>query len=563
MNLADLIAVARGDKRADLIFRNANLINTFTGEIEKGDVAICQGHIAGIGQYDNAGETVDLRDDYLSPGFIDGHVHVESSMLHPSQYATMVVPRGTTSIVSDLHEIANACGIDGIRFILDCARDLPLDFFFLAPSCVPATHMETASVSLEAADIAKLMRWKKNIGLGEMMNYPGVISGYKPVLDKIIAAHNYIIQGHAPGLSGKQLNAYISAGIYSDHESTTYKEGKEKLGRGMYLMIREGSSEKNLAELLPLVTDRTWQRCIFVVDDRSCYDLLSDGDVDAVVRKAIRLGLDPVRAVQLATLNPAQYHRLHNLGAIAPGYRANLMTIKDLRTLAIDRVYFNGKLVASGGKLLGQLENKTSQRLLKSVNIRTLTLRSLELNITIESYPVIEIIPGQIVTKKTMIKMPQGIFHPDIANDILKAVVVERHKASGNIGKALVKGLGLKSGAIASTIAHDSHNVVVVGASDRDILAAIKAIDKMQGGLVVCKDGKAIAQLPLPLGGLLSLDPAEKVSSSFEEVEQAACSLGNLPPAPFALLSFIALPVIPELRVTDKGLVDVIQFKLI
>jgi adenine deaminase len=563
MNMADLIAVARGDKPADLIIKNGRIINTFTAEIEKGDVAIFGGRIAGIGKYDKAEEIIDLKGVYLAPGFINGHIHIESSMLHPSQYARSVVPHGTTSIVTDLHEITNVSGAAGIKFVLNCARSLPVDFFFKAPSCVPATHMETAGASIEADEIARLLRLKGNAGLGEMMNYPGVINGFAPVLDKIQAASGKVIDGHAPGVSGLQLNAYIAAGIYSDHEVTTFEEGKEKLRRGMYLMIREGSSEKNLSTLLPLVTDDTWQRCMFVVDDRTCSDLLTDGDVDAVVRKAISLGLEPIRAIQLATITAAGHHRLYNLGAIAPGYRANMMTIKDLKKLKIDRVFFNGKLAAGGGKYLGRTSGKSPEQLLKSVHIKTPSTETLKLRIGGEPFPVIEIIPGQIVTRKTMVKLPEGIFKADTGKDILKVVVIERHKASGNIGIGLVKGFGIKSGAIASTIAHDSHNLVVAGTSDEDILAAVKAVEEMQGGLVVCRGGKPIARLPLPLCGLLSLDPAEKVSKQFNEVEEAAHTLGSLPPAPFALLSFIALPVIPELRVTDKGIVDVLQFKLI
>ncbi len=563
MNMSDLIAVARGDKPADLVLKNGRIINVFTGEIEKADVAVFGRCIAGIGKYAKAEETIDLKGDYLAPGFINGHIHIESSMLHPSQYARSVVPHGTTSIVTDLHEIANVSGAAGIKFVLNCARSLPLDFFFKAPSCVPATHMETAGASIEANEIKRLLRLKGNAGLGEMMNYPGVINGFARVLDKIRSAQGKVIDGHAPGVSGSQLNAYVSAGIYSDHEVTTIEEGREKLRRGMYLMIREGSSEKNLSTLLPLVTDSTWQRCMFVVDDRTCSDLISDGDVDAVVRKAISLGLDPIRAIQLATITAAGHHRFHDLGAIAPGYRANLITIKNLKTLKIDKVFFNGKLAAGGGKYLGRTSARTPQELLKSVHIKKLSAEALRLGIGSAPFPVIEIIPGQIVTRKTIVKLPQGIFKADTGKDILKAIVVERHKASGNIGIGLVKGFGIKSGAIASTIAHDSHNLVVVGTSDEDILAAVKTIEEMQGGLAVCRGGRPIARLPLPLCGLLSLDPAEQVSKQFNEVERAAFTLGNLPPAPFALLSFIALPVIPELRVTDKGIVDVLQFKLI
>ncbi|MCX6004242.1 MAG: adenine deaminase [Chloroflexi bacterium] len=563
MSLSELIAVARGDKSADLILKNASIVNVLNTSIEKGNVAIYDGHIAGIGDYAKASEIVDLKGDYLSPGFINGHIHIESSMLHPAQYARAVVPHGVTSISTDLHEITNVSGFDGIRFVMDCARDLPLDIFFQAASCVPATHMETAGASIGATEVKKLLKWKNNIGLGEMMNYPGVINAFKPVIDEIEAAKGHVIAGHAPGLSGRQLNAYISARIYSDHETTELEEGREKLARGLNLMIREGTSEKNLATLLPLVTEKTWHRCMFVVDDRSCSDLLQDGDVDAVVRKAIKLGLDPIRAIQLVTINPSHYFRLHDLGRIAPGARANLVTIRDLKKLDIDMVFFNGKLVAKGGKYLGPVVEKTPSRLLKSVNIKPFSVRKLELNITGDEFPVIEIIPGQIVTKKKMLKLPKGIFKPDTAKDLLKAVVVERHKATGNIGIGIVKGFGLKSGAIASTIAHDSHNVVVVGTSDKDIYAAVKTIEDMHGGLAVVKDGKAIATLPLPVSGLLSLDPAEKVSAQFDNVEKVAATLGKLPPAPFAILSFLALAVIPELRLTDMGIVDVLQFKLI
>lgn len=563
MILPELIAVARGDQLADLILKNASIINTFTAEIEKGNVAIYQGKIAGIGNYTRATETIDLKGDYLAPGLIDGHVHIESSMLHPCQYAKVVVPHGVTSIITDLHEITNVSGINGIKFVMDCARNLPLDFFFMVPSCVPATSMETAGASIEAPQVLKLLRWKWNLGLGEMMNYPGVINAFDHVIRKIEISRGKLTSGHAPGLTDRQLNAYISAGIYDDHETTTLEEGREKLRRGMQLLIREGSSEKNLATLLPLVTDRTWKRCTFVTDDRSCSDLLSDGDVDAVVRKAIRLGLDPVRAIQMATLNPAEHFRIHDLGGIAPGYRANLITIKNLQTMEIDMVFYDGKLSAKGGSYLHEVRGKTPRELMKSINIKNFDIRALTLEVAREHFPVIEIIPGQIVTKKSMLKIKQGIFQADLQNDILKAVVVERHQATGNIGIGLVKGFGLKRGAIASTVAHDSHNIVVVGANDADIYAAIQTIKEMNGGLVVCQDSQPVARLVLPVSGLLSLEPADKVSKQFDQLEKTAAALGDLPPAPFTLLSFLALPVIPELRLTDMGIVDVLQFRLI
>jgi adenine deaminase len=408
-----------------------------------------------------------------------------------------------------------------------------------------------------------------------MMNFPGVVSGNEEVLKKINAAKGRVIDGHAPGLAGKELNAYLSAGILSDHESTTLEEGKEKLRRGMYLMIREGSSEKNLDALLPLVTDNTYKRCFFVVDDRSCSDLLQEGDIDAVVRKAISRGLEPVRAIQMATINAAEYFRLHHRGGIGPGYIANLITITDLAKLEMDMVFYQGKLVAKQGKPFFPLYPITLE-LRDTVRIKPHTVESLKIPLpqrerlgegepSEESYPVIEIIPGQIVTKKAVetMKVVDGVMMPDVERDILKLVVVERHKASGNIGVGLVKGFGLKKGALASSVAHDSHNIIAVGADDLEILKAIEEINRLQGGLLVCANLEILASLPLPIAGLLSPEPLDVVVSQHEKVEKAAASLGNLPPAPFSILSFLALPVIPELRLTDLGLVDVNEFRLI
>jgi len=352
VNLKKLISVARGETPADLVLKNAGIINTFIGEVEQGNVAICGGRIAGIGDYEQAREVVDLKGSYLAPGLINGHTHIESSMLHPVRYAQAVVPRGTLTVVTDLHEIANVCGIEGIKFVISWEEKLPLDMLFMVPSCVPATTLETSGAQITSEDIKKLWDYPNVIGLGEMMNFPGVVSGNKEILDKIIVSEDRVIDGHAPGLGGKELNAYMAAGILSDHESTTLEEGREKLKRGMYLMIREGSSEKNLSTLLPLVTDNTYKRCLFVVDDRSCSDLLREGDIDAVVRKAISEGLEPVRALQMATINTAEYFRLHNRGAIAPGYLANLITITDLSKLEIDMVFYKGRLVARQGEPL-------------------------------------------------------------------------------------------------------------------------------------------------------------------------------------------------------------------
>ncbi|MDH4270132.1 MAG: adenine deaminase, partial [Dehalococcoidia bacterium] len=434
----------------------------------------------------------------------------------------------------------------------------------MAPSCVPATQLETSGARISSKEVKKILAHPKIIGLGEMMNFPGVVSGDEEVLKKISAARGRVIDGHAPGLAGKELNAYLSAGILSDHESTTLEEGREKLRRGMYLMIREGSSEKNLDALLPLVTDSTYKRCFFVVDDRSCSDLLREGDIDAVVRKAISRGLDPVRAIQMATINAAEYFRLHDRGGIGPGYLANLITITDLAKLETDMVFYKGRLVARQGKPLFPLPPVTVE-LKDTVRIKSPTAQSLKIAPAGETYSVIQIVPGQIVTKKAVerIQVVDGAVVRDLERDILKLVVVERHKASDNIGVGLVKGFGLKKGALASSVAHDSHNIIAVGADDLDILKAIEEIKRLQGGLVVCANLEILASLPLPIAGLLSPEPLDVVVSQHENVEKAAASLGNLPPAPFAILSFLALPVIPELRLTDLGLVDVAQFKLI
>lgn len=564
MELKELISVARGEKLADLVLKNARIVNTFSGEIEEGDVAIYQGKVAGIGNY-QGNEVIDLKGSYLAPGLIDGHTHIESSMLHPTQYARAVVPRGTLALVTDLHEIANVAGVKGIRQVMTWARQLPLDMFFMMPSCVPATNLETSGATIGTEDIKRGLGWQDVLGLGEVMNFPGVIRGDEAVLTKLLFSWGRVRDGHAPGLKDKQLNAYIAAGILSDHESITLEEAREKLKRGMYIMIREGSSEKNLETLLPLVTDKTYKRCLFIVDDRSPTDLVDEGDMDAIVRKAIRKGLEPIRAIQLATINPAEYFGLMGLGAIAPGYFANLIVVDNLTDFQVGTVFYQGELVAKNGKLLYSLPQPKSAWLTRTVKVKPFTVEALKLSARGDTFPVIEIVPGQIVTRKReeRVTAEAGVIMPDINRDILKLVVAERHQASGNLGIGLVKGFGLKKGALASSVAHDSHNIVVVGTNNTDIFIAIKEVEKLQGGLVVCVNSSIIATLPLPVAGLLSDEPLETAVVKFRKVEEAAASLGNVPPSPFAILSFLALPVIPELKLTDLGLVDVLQFKII
>lgn len=563
--LKELIRIAKGESPADLLLTNARIINTFTAEVEQANVAIYKGRIAGVGDYHHAQQVTDLKGKYLAPGLINGHTHVESSLLHIAQYARAVVPQGTSALVTDLHEMANVCGLKGAKYILRCAERLPLDLFFMVPSCVPATQLETSGAQITADSVQAALNWENTIGLGEMMNFPGVLSGNREVLLKIALSKGKVIDGHAPGLRGKELNAYLATGIGSDHESTLLEEAREKLSRGMWLMIREGSSEKNLATLLPLVGDKTYHRCFFVVDDRSCVDLLKDGDIDAVVRKAIQLGLEPIRALQMATINPAQYFRLDGLGAVAPGYLADLIVIADLSTLDIEMVFHQGELVAKEGEALFPVDVSGNEELRHTINIKPFSREALRIPAEKRAHPIIEIVPGQIVTRKRKeeVKVREGIILPDVERDILKLVVVERHKATGNIGLGLVKGFGLKRGAIASSIAHDSHNIVAAGTNDEDIFTAIKEIERLQGGLVIAAEGQILSVLPLPIAGLLSDEPLETVVDRLESLEAIASDLGCPLTSPFSTLSFLALPVIPELRLTDLGLVDVEAFKLL
>lgn len=567
-HMPQIMAAARGEIPGDLLLRNARIVNVFTSEVEEGDVLIKEGYIAAVGREEyGAQEVVDLGGAYLLPGFIDGHVHLESSYLYVDQYARAVVPRGTTAVVTDLHELANVAGLRGLRRYLRDARPLPLDVFLMVPSCVPATFdLETSGAVLGPREIRRALRWPEAIGLGELMNFPGVIHGHRACLDKVEAAWGSVLDGHAPKVRGKDLNAYLCAGPRSDHETTQLEEGWEKVRRGMYLMIREGTTEKNLEELLPLVSDDTYPRCMLVVDDRSCRDLLQDGDIDAVVRKAVRLGLRPIRAVQMVTIVPATHFRLRHHGAVAPGYVANLLVADDLYDLRPRQVYYRGQLVAQDGHPLFQGVRRIPRWLTRTVRPAPITAAAFRLRARPGPLPVIEIVPRQIITRRVEAELPrdaEGHVLPDLQQDIVKLAVVERHKGTGNVGVGMVKGFGLKRGAIASSFAHDSHNIVIVGVSDDDMLLACQEIWRMQGGLVAVEGGRVLASLPLPIAGLMSPRPLEEVARGLEEVEKAAQHLGVRVPAPYAILSFLALPVIPDLRVTDRGLVDVVAARVV
>jgi len=564
-----VIDVAKGDRPADLLLRGARVVNVFTGEVYPANVAIAGEWIAGVGEdYHEGKETIELEGLFLVPGLINGHLHLESSLLSPGQYARLALPRGTTAVVLDPHEIANVLGIPGIHALIDACKDLPLDFFFLAPSCVPATHLETAGASLSAKDIEKLLGEPGILGLGEMMNFPGVLQRDAEVLKKIHAARTVRkpVDGHAPLLAGKSLNAYIASGIESDHECTGQEEAQEKLRLGMWLLIREGSAAQNLKDLLPAVTPQNSRRCLFVLDDLEAADLLKRGEMDHLLREAIARGLDPVTAIQMATLNPAERYGFKDRGAIAPGRRADILVMEDLKEFRPRLVIKNGKVAAREGKAYPFSMKGWDERSLRTVKIKPLDDSSFDLPMNGEEAWAIGLIPGQILTRKlavTVRKDSRGLVRSDPEADILKIAVVERHRASGRIGLGLVKGLGLKSGALAASVAHDSHNLIVAGVNDSDMKTAVQEIEKMQGGLVVVEDGKVLAGLALPVAGLMSLEPAEEVASKMENLTRAARENGAASRNPFLALSFLALPVIPELRITDRGLVDVSQFRII
>lgn len=547
--------VAQRREPADILWRDARLVNVASGEIERVNVAVCDGSIAGIGDYTEANRVIDLNGDYLAPSFIDGHVHVESSLIWIDQFARAVVPHGTGAVVTDPHEIANVAGLSGIKALMVAARSQPLDFYFTIPSCVPASERESSGAVMTTDTIREALTLPNVVGLGEMMNFPGVLNGDASIYDKLSLAAGRR-DGHAPGLRGAALNAYAGSGMTSDHESTELEEAREKLRRGLMLMIREGSTEHNLLELLPLVDDRTYPRCCFASDDRDCATLLHDGHVDAILRKAIGAGLDPIRAIRMATLATAEYWRLPRIGQIAPGYRANAVVFNDLNDIRPRAVYFDGEAVADDGNVLIDAPATVPDGLLHSVNVAPFGIDRLRPAVGGRMVAV-GAIPGQIVTRKLEVepKSEGGRLVSDIERDLLKLVVVERHHATGRIGVGLVEGFGLKRGALASSIAHDAHNIVAVGVEDSDILAAIDAVIRMQGGLTAVNDGEVLASLALPIAGILSAEPLEEVTEQYESLERVARSFGSSVPSPFGLLSFMALSVIPAARVTDQGIV--------
>ncbi|MBD3347625.1 MAG: adenine deaminase [Candidatus Eisenbacteria bacterium] len=561
--LAKIIRVARGLVPCDLVLRNARIVNVFSAEVYRSNIAIWGGRIIGIGDYEGRKE-IDLEGGYVLPGLIDGHMHVESTMVTVQEFARSVVPRGTTSVICDPHEIANVHGLEGIHYILNTAKYSPVNIFVMLSSCVPATEFETSGARLRGFDLYPLLREKWVLGLGEMMNYPGILQEDEGLLDKISMTSNKRIDGHAPGLSGKDLNAYIAAGVTSDHESTSVEEVLEKLRLGMYIMIREGSVTKNLRDLLPAITRDNLPRCFFVTDDRHPKDLLDKGHIDHMIKIAIKEGLDPVAAIRLATINTAQYFGLTDLGAIAPGYRADMVVVDSLKRFKVRTVFKSGKVVAQDGVMVSSRPRTPEVTLRSSINIKWLTPEDFDIEARGKKAKVIDLVPDQIITGSSVenVKIEDGKVVADTERDLLKIAVVERHQASDRIGRGIVRGFGLKKGAIASSVAHDSHNIVVVGTSSEDMMAAVVEISKMKGGLSVVRDGKLVAGLSLPIAGLMSKGSLKDVVKGLDDVRKAARRLGSKLDDPFMAMSFMALPVIPKLKVTDLGLVDVEAFEL-
>ena len=566
--MTNLINVAKGVEKADLVIKNANIVNVLSEEVHKGDIAIKDGIIAGVGEGYEGEKEIDVNGAYVSPSFIDGHVHLESSMMLPKEFAKIVLPAGTTTAIIDPHEISNVLGLHGISFMHEAVKDLPMDVYTMLPSCVPATPFETSGFDLNSYDLSLLIDKPWVLGIAEMMNFPGVLNMDKNVMAKLELAKSMgkCIDGHAPYLKGKDLCAYISSGVQSDHECTNPEEAIEKLRLGMYIMIREGTAAKDLDALIPVLKHCNTRKCIFVTDDRHPADLKEH--INGMVRRAVEAGVDPVKAVQIASLNTAEYFGLKHLGAIAPGYKADMLILPDLKTFKPDVVIKGGKVVAENGKLVAPLNESEELSMRNSVNVRWITPEDFKVihdTNGVVKVRALEVIPNQLITKSVIseVNVVDGNAVSNLENDTLKICVIERHRATGNIGKGFVKGFNLKCGAIASTVAHDSHNMIVIGTNDADMYTAAVALIKCKGGKVIVKDGEVLSKLELPIAGLISDREFDYVVQKCDELNKTAASIGCTLEDPFMTMGFLSLPVIPELKITDKGHFDTGKFNFV
>lgn len=555
-----IIAVAAGREKADLVLKNAKYLNVFSNEFLCGDIAVSNGLIAGVGKYDGKTE-IDVSGKLVLPGFIDAHIHLESSMVTPAEFAKAVVAHGTTTVITDPHEITNVMGIDGVEYMIQASQNLPIDVHFMMPSCVPATEIDESGAELDCKDIDLYLDNKKVLGLAEMMNYVGVINGDKNVLSKIVTsqAHHKKIDGHAPELSGNDLNAYIAAGVYSDHECSTFENALEKLRKGQFIMIREGTAAHNLKALMPLLTQQYYSRCMFATDDKHPSDLLYGGHIDYIVKQALKNGADPIVALKTATHHAARYFLLNNKGAIASGYLADIVVVDNLEDFNVETVFKRGKLVFDGEVKdfsAPTVDEKLAEKCFDTFHLNSVTPSSFKVD---GKLGLIGLVGGELLTRNlgTADKI-------DVENDILKIACIERHKGTNHIGVGYVKGYSLKSGAVATSVAHDSHNIITVGCNDDDIAVAVNAIKDSKGGIAVVENGKIKALLELPIAGLMSDEPLTTVNEKLENAKSSAYELGaDKSIDPFMTLSFLSLPVIPSLRITTKGVFDAENWKML
>lgn len=555
-----IIAVAAGREKADLVLKNAKYLNVFSNEFLCGDIAVANGLIAGVGKYDGKTE-IDVSGKLVLPGFIDAHIHLESSMVTPAEFAKAVVAHGTTTVITDPHEITNVMGIDGVEYMIQASQNLPIDVHFMMPSCVPATEIDESGAELDCKDIDLYLDNKKVLGLAEMMNYVGVINGDKNVLSKIVTsqAHHKKIDGHAPELSGNDLNAYIAAGVYSDHECSTFENAIEKLRKGQFIMIREGTAAHNLKALMPLLTQQYYSRCMFATDDKHPNDLLYGGHIDYIVKQALKNGADPIVALKTATHHAARYFLLNNKGAIASGYLADIVVVDNLEDFNVETVFKRGKLVFDGEVKdfsAPTVDEKLAEKCFDTFHLDSVTPSSFKVD---GKLGLIGLVGGELLTRNlgTADKI-------DVENDILKIACIERHKGTNHIGVGYVKGYSLKSGAVATSVAHDSHNIITVGCNDDDIAVAVNAIKDSKGGIAVVENGKIKALLELPIAGLMSDEPLTTVNEKLENAKSSAYELGaDKSIDPFMTLSFLSLPVIPSLRLTTKGVFDAENWKML